>query len=165
MRARDLYTVLGVAPDASTKVIRTAYRTLARTLHPDLGGDAAQMATVNGAWTILRDPIRRAAYDAQHGYSKQTPSPGSLARQAYEVAHDGSTILDFGRYAGSSIGALARLDPDYLEWLARTQIGRPFRGEIEEVLTRRRERPTASGASVRAVWTVWLRQQDAPWGP
>jgi curved DNA-binding protein CbpA len=44
------------------------------------------------------------------------------------------TVLDFGRYAGFSIGELAAADPDYLEWLARTTIGRRLQSEIEAVL-------------------------------
>jgi curved DNA-binding protein CbpA len=144
----DLYAVLGVAPHAASDEIRAAYRSLARTLHPDLGGEAARMATLNGAWTILRDPIRRAEYDTRHGYNKQTRSAGPRARRTYEVARDGSTILDFGRYAGSSIGGLARSDPDYLEWLARTQIGRPLRREIEQAL-RDHEARVAAGKRPR----------------
>ena len=46
---------------------------------------------------------------------------------------DGPT-LDFGRYAGWTIGQLARHDPNYLEWLRRTPIGRPFTADIERVL-------------------------------
>ena len=41
------------------------------------------------------------------------------------------TVLDFGRYAGWSIRELALRDPDYLEWLKRTSIGRRLTSEIE----------------------------------
>src|SRR5206468_3218431 len=34
------------------------------------------------------------------------------------------TVLDFGRYAGWTVGDLSRHDPDYLLWLERTPIGR-----------------------------------------
>jgi hypothetical protein len=57
------YEVLGVAMGASTDEIRTAYRTAARTLHPDAGGSPAAMRTLNAAWHVLGDPARRAAYD------------------------------------------------------------------------------------------------------
>lgn len=41
------------------------------------------------------------------------------------------TVLDFGRYAGWTVRDLAAHDPDYLQWLARTPIGRPLRAEID----------------------------------
>lgn len=42
--------------------------------------------------------------------------------------------LDFGHYAGQSIAELARVDPDYLRWLARHPSGARYRAEIERVL-------------------------------
>ena len=50
---------------------------------------------------------------------------------------DSGTTIDFGRYAGWSVGDLVDHDPDYLEWLARTSIGRRLAGEIEAALARR----------------------------
>src|SRR5664280_1509992 len=41
------------------------------------------------------------------------------------------TVLDFGRYAGWSLGEIARYDLDYLEWLQRARFGRRLRAEIE----------------------------------
>lgn len=60
------YQLLGVAPTASAEEIRSAYRRLARALHPDTHGgtDDPAMASVNEAWHVLSDPARRASYDA-----------------------------------------------------------------------------------------------------
>jgi hypothetical protein len=46
---------------------------------------------------------------------------------------------------------VARQDPDFLEWLARMPIGRPYRAEIEAVLaaTRTANKP-AGGRPVAA---------------
>jgi len=63
----DHYAVLAVAPDSSPEQIRDAYRAMARLLHPDRSpGDtaASRMARVNEAYYVLRDPGRRAVYDA-----------------------------------------------------------------------------------------------------
>jgi hypothetical protein len=55
--------VLGVAATASHDEVRAAYRAAARRVHPDAGGSAGEMQRLNGAWYVLRDPGRRAAYD------------------------------------------------------------------------------------------------------
>ncbi|MGH8075734.1 MAG: J domain-containing protein [Lysobacter sp.] len=63
---RNYYRVLHVQPEAPLAVIRASYRTLMSTLrqHPDLGGDTAAAALLNEAYAVLRDPQRRAQYDA-----------------------------------------------------------------------------------------------------
>jgi curved DNA-binding protein CbpA len=67
------YQTLGVPPSASADEIRTAYRDLARRLHPDRHrlrspAEAAlagrRMRDVNEAWRVLGDPDRRGRYDA-----------------------------------------------------------------------------------------------------
>jgi len=59
------YDTLGVAPDASAREIRDAYRDLARRHHPDRGPiDDGVMAAINEAYRVLGEPSRRAVYDA-----------------------------------------------------------------------------------------------------
>lgn len=57
--------MLGVSPDAPPEVIRAAYRRLAREHHPDVAGPAADDAirTLNAAYAVLGDPVRRYDYD------------------------------------------------------------------------------------------------------
>ena len=60
----SLYDDLGVAPDATPEQLTAAYRRLSKQHHPDAGGDAEAFARVTHAASILRDPARRAQYDA-----------------------------------------------------------------------------------------------------
>jgi hypothetical protein len=52
-------------------------------------------------------------------------------------------VLGFGRYAGWSLGEIARHDLEYLEWLDRMPIGRPHRDEIDALLRRAGRRRSA----------------------
>lgn len=64
----DLYALLGIPRDATDAAVTKAYRKLAAKLHPDRNpGDAAAEARfkeVQHAYDVLRDPARRARYDA-----------------------------------------------------------------------------------------------------
>jgi curved DNA-binding protein CbpA len=79
----DPYLVLGVTPDATPVQIAHAYRQLIRALHPDTqpnagaaSSDFTTLATAAAAYAILRDPVRRAAYDrSRHPYRDQHIAP------------------------------------------------------------------------------------------
>jgi len=77
-RTLDPYAVLGVARDATPLQVARAHRRLAKRHHPDLhegAVDAAErMRSINEAWAILTDPVRRAEYDRSHPSSGTTSS-------------------------------------------------------------------------------------------
>jgi curved DNA-binding protein CbpA len=52
------------------------------------------------------------------------------------------SILTFGRYSGWSLGEVARVDLEYLEWLERMPVGRMYGAEID-LLLRQHGRRTA----------------------
>lgn len=64
---RDPYTVLGVPKSASDKEIKSAYRKLAKTLHPDQNPDDKtaheKFAETTAAYDFLSDQTKRAQYD------------------------------------------------------------------------------------------------------
>jgi hypothetical protein len=64
----DCYAILGVSPKAEDVVIGAAYRALMRHYHPDTNPDPeaqAKAQAITAAYAILRDPAKRADYDAQ----------------------------------------------------------------------------------------------------
>jgi curved DNA-binding protein CbpA len=71
MSGKDYYALLGVAPGASEREIRLAYRRLALRYHPDLHPERAdaeaRLKDLNEAYEVLGDPVRRARYAAQRG--------------------------------------------------------------------------------------------------
>ena len=149
----DPYKILQVDPDAEPEVIRAAYRALALKYHPDLSADSQErMASLNHAWGILRDAASRATFDQARAEAKraaEAPKPAPVREQQAAAftpppGKQSGSVLDFGRYAGWSLGQLAPADPDYLLWLARTPIGRPYSAEIRDLLE---SRPAARPAS------------------
>src|SRR5207253_7666344 len=62
-RRLDLYRILGIAPLSSGDAIRQRWLEVARTTHPDVGGDSVRFRQAKQAYEILRDPIRRAEYE------------------------------------------------------------------------------------------------------
>ena len=66
MTTGDLYSLLGVAPNASADDIKAAYRTAARRFHPDVNphpNATEEFKLIADAYAILNDPAQRAAYD------------------------------------------------------------------------------------------------------
>ena len=75
----SLYDDLGVAPDATPEQLTAAYRRLSKQHHPDAGGDAEAFARVTHAASILRDPARRAQYDATGREDFREAAPDAAA--------------------------------------------------------------------------------------
>lgn len=69
-----LYEDLGLAKGATPEEIKKAYRSLARTHHPDKGGDAEKFKQVQEAYETLSDPQKRQNYD-QFGTADGPPGP------------------------------------------------------------------------------------------
>ena len=67
MNTSDPYTTLGVARNASEKDIKSAYRKLAKELHPDRNKDNPQaserFSKVTNAYDLLSDKDKRAQFD------------------------------------------------------------------------------------------------------
>ena len=53
------------------------------------------------------------------------------------------SVLNFGRFTGWSLGEIARTDLEYIEWLDRVPIGRPYRDEIDGILRQAGRRRSA----------------------
>lgn len=75
----DHYAILGVPRNASMAEIKKAYRSLARSLHPDVAGEdpakAERFKAVSAAYEVLGDPVERGRYDRRF----QRRTPGRMA--------------------------------------------------------------------------------------
>src|SRR4029079_17890859 len=110
MPKRDYYEILGLARGASEQDIKSAFRRLAKDLHPDRNpGDKtseAKFKELNEAHEVLRDPQKRAAYD-QFGHAAFDGSQGrGGAGFGPDFASSMSDIFDdlFGEFMGGRRG-------------------------------------------------------------
>ena len=78
----NYYAVLGVSPLASRGEIRAAYRVLARTEHPDVGGDPERFSLVAEAWEVLGNDEERAYYNADRKLRMRADRPYTQVRYA-----------------------------------------------------------------------------------
>jgi curved DNA-binding protein CbpA len=92
---------------------------------------------VSRDWTPGRSTIG-GGYDA-----KTMRAPGVFGAAVPAPGNPSGSILNFGRYAGWSLGEVGRADLEYIEWLDRMPIGRPYRDEIDGILRRAGRRKSA----------------------
>ena len=67
MKFKDYYAALEVPRDADAETIKKSYRRLARKYHPDVSSEEGaenRFKEISEAYDTLRDPEKRAAYDA-----------------------------------------------------------------------------------------------------
>lgn len=240
----DPYAVLDVPRDARAEDIKRRWRELAREHHPDrAAGDApaqqrltAQMARINAAWDVLRDPARRARYDASPqawrareaeratgrgpgmhfapadarpggppapiptrpvtarfdtsaafmrrnattGEARPVRGPAPLDRRGFHEPRDlrastptgpvrkrrdgthigwptleeaRAAVLEFGRFHGVTLGEVARREPTYIDWIAKTITrdrdlvirARVIAADLDERGVERTTRPSRAG--------------------
>lgn len=60
---KNYYIILGIPSDSSQSEIKSAYRRLAKEFHPDYYGQSTPFLTIQEAYSVLSDPIRRRSYD------------------------------------------------------------------------------------------------------
>ncbi|KAH7566273.1 hypothetical protein JRO89_XS08G0129400 [Xanthoceras sorbifolium] len=86
----SLYEVLGIAMGATSQEIKTAYRRLARTCHPDVVAatydskdtSADEFIKIHTAYCTLSDPAKRAVYD-QKLFRRSRPLTSSSGFSGY----------------------------------------------------------------------------------
>ncbi len=93
--------------------------------------------TVSADWTSGRN-------SAGSGFDPSMKAPEGLGAAGRPPGNPSGSVLNFGRYAGWSLGEIARADLEYLEWLDRMPIGRTYRDEIDAILRRTGRRRSAT---------------------
>jgi curved DNA-binding protein CbpA len=77
---------------------------------------------------------------APGGTSAAVPYDATSIRQATGATtrpppgNPSGSVVTFGRFSGWTLGEIARVEPEYLEWLDRMPIGRMYQAEIDSLL-------------------------------
>jgi|ERR1700691_4989563 hypothetical protein len=76
-KTQDHYALLGIDPHSVPETMYRAYATLAHKYHPDnaLTGNAAMFESLNLAYEVLSDPLRRRAFDELQGIGQEEGGP------------------------------------------------------------------------------------------
>jgi hypothetical protein len=105
----DYYKVLGIAESATDKEITRAYRKLAKSHHPDSGGDEERFKEISAAYDVLGDAEKRKEYDQLR---KMGPAAGLFNGQGADFDFDIGDVFGglFNRMRGGgrANGASAR---------------------------------------------------------
>ncbi len=104
---KDYYEILGVSKDASADDIKKAFRTKARTMHPDVckePGAEERFKELSEAYETLSDPDKKSRYDAVRAGGFTTQNPYASSSGAAGSAWSGGAYNPFGGWAswGSS---------------------------------------------------------------
>jgi DnaJ-class molecular chaperone len=126
---------------------------------------ARRMVELNEAYAVLGDAVKRAQYDRGLGLAASPgvvagagdgagaagdgrPARSGLASPSTDTGPYGEAgppprtplaqgrPLTFGRYRGWTLNQVDRFDHGYIEWLARTSMGRTFKQELDQLLRR-----------------------------
>jgi hypothetical protein len=92
--------------------------------------------TVSRDWTSGRSTVGG-------GYEPSMRTAEGLGAAGVPPGNASGSVLTFGRYAGWSLGEIARRDIEFLEWLDRAPIGRQYRDEVDQLLRRAGRRRSA----------------------
>jgi curved DNA-binding protein CbpA len=139
----DAWDVLG---DPVRRAAYDAARNGSGSRQPTAGaGTAGSTRPTGSAWGADRTQSAGQAGTTAGSAGSSSSAGSSWAGASSEAPHAGpppgrpsGTVLDFGRYAGWSLGEIARYDLDYLEWLQRATFGRRLRTEVDALVRQRR---------------------------
>ena len=102
---KDLYEILDVPASTGQEGIKNAYKARARERHPDKpAGSTEAFQELNEAYSILRNPEKRARYDRGESTDDKTPIEktaaaklGMLFQQGIVMADDHKNLIDIIR--------------------------------------------------------------------
>ncbi len=167
---RDPYDILGVSKTAEASAIKSAFRKLAKKLHPDANKQdkkaASKFAELNAAYEILGDEDKRKAFDRGEidaegkprfqGFRPGGPGggPGGFGPGGFEIFSWGPEGIQRGGGRGGPRGGFGGID-DILKEFMGGAAGRRTQFETDDFGSRPRE---PGGRDVTGAVTITLAE-------
>jgi len=114
----------------------TAPRPASASARPSAAPQAPEPETVSRDWSSGHSSVGG-------GYDPSMRTADGTGAAGQPPGNPSGSVLNFGRYAAWSLGEIARSDLEYLEWLDRMPIGRPYREQIDAILRQAGRRRSA----------------------
>lgn len=103
----DFYNILGISNQADITEITTAYRKLAKMYHPDkIPGHSDKFKEVSQAYSVLRDPQKKHAYDQQ----RRTDYEHDFQERTFKVPSNNTIFNNLFAHFFTEENATARFD-------------------------------------------------------
>lgn len=99
IRPKDYYELLGIGRRADEKMIKSAYRRLALTYHPDVAKGkraAGRFREIHEAYTVLSNPEQRARYDLMRAADRARARHAGSPRREDRVSRGSVRSYSFG---------------------------------------------------------------------
>lgn len=126
------YAVLGLGSSANLEAIKSAYRRMARHVHPDAGHkEARDFHAVQAAYQVLSDPRKRAEYDL--AFRAWLLSVGRVLCERCGVANHVPSIPAGFHPTCGSCGARLLIDEAQRRFTARAALTHQAVGLVEDV--------------------------------
>lgn len=124
VRGIDYYELLGVSRDASPSEIRSAYRSLAKAMHPDAGGTAGAFRLLREAYDTLIDPELREEYDRGDVEPEEPDEPDEPEEPAEPVRRPRGAGQSRFRPETPHAPSIPVLGPDTIPWWDEVRVVR-----------------------------------------
>jgi curved DNA-binding protein CbpA len=132
--------------DPARRVVFDRRRAVRAALSRRASDDGAETARKPSPDVVSRDWTSGRS-SAGSGYEASMRRPDADGAAGPPPGNPTGSVLTFGRYAGWSLGEISRRDLEYIEWLDRMPIGRPYRDEIDAILRSSGRRRSAEAES------------------
>ncbi|MCM2467759.1 DnaJ C-terminal domain-containing protein [Agrobacterium vitis] len=113
---RDPYSILGVQRDAGTDEIKAAWRSKAKTSHPDQNREdptaTQRFAEIGQAYDVLKDPAKRSRYDQQRSKMDAMKREQTIMQQREEARAAAERARQAKANAERIMADLARIEAE-----------------------------------------------------
>lgn len=155
---RDFYSVLGVKRDAGAEEIKSAWRTKAKSVHPDQNRDDPdanrRFTEVGRAYEVLKDPEKRTRYDQQRDKVEALAREQTIMQQRQNAREAAEKAKIAKANAERILAELARAEAEKAKADKQSQAQSPVQAQSQaqapQTAQAKTEKPQPDGTQAQA---------------